>query len=107
MAELPINNLQRMKSSSWVGSPWFYVCLILALAIVIGLCIKKHKLLGNWVVAVVVVGHVATGEVVTELKGILPEVHFTVVLILINFNLLSTNDEKSFILYIVLRISLH
>lgn len=62
------------------------------------------KLLGRWVVAVVVVGHVATGEVVTELKGILPEVHLTVVLILINFNLLSTNDEKYlFILYIVFR----
>lgn len=32
-----------MKFSSWMGSPWFYVCLILALAIVIGLCVKKRK----------------------------------------------------------------
>lgn len=43
MAELLINNLRPMKFSSWMGSPWFYVCLILALAIVIGLCIKKGK----------------------------------------------------------------
>lgn len=43
MAELPINNLQPMKSSFWVGSPWFYVCLILALVIVIGLCIRQYK----------------------------------------------------------------
>lgn len=43
MAELPVINLQPMKSSSWVGSPWFYVCLTLAVTITIGLCIKKRK----------------------------------------------------------------
>lgn len=43
--------------------------------------LRNVKLLGKWVVAVVVVGHVATGEIVTELKGIL-EVHHTVVSIL-------------------------
>lgn len=28
MAELPVTNLQPIKSSSWLGSPWFYVCLL-------------------------------------------------------------------------------
>lgn len=43
MAELPIINLQPMQSSSWVGSPWFYVCLTLAVAKKIGCCVKKRK----------------------------------------------------------------
>lgn len=48
MAELPVTNLQPMKSSSWVGSPWFYVCLTLAVTITIGLCIKKRKTIKKW-----------------------------------------------------------
>lgn len=41
MAALPIPNLQPMKSSSLVESPLFYVCLILAVIITSGFCIKK------------------------------------------------------------------
>lgn len=44
--------------------------------------LRNVKLLGKWVVAVLVVGHIAAGVMVTELKGILLEVHLTVVLIL-------------------------
>lgn len=44
--------------------------------------LRNVKLLGKWAVAVVVVGHVATRDIVTELKGILLEVHHTVVSIL-------------------------
>lgn len=43
---------------------------------------RNVKRLGNWAVAVVVVGHVATGDLVTELKGILLEVQPIVVSIL-------------------------
>lgn len=43
MAEFPVINLKPMKSSFWMGSPWFYVCLTLAVAITIGFCVKKRK----------------------------------------------------------------
>lgn len=43
MAELPVTQLQPMGSSNWVGSPWFYVSLALAVIFMLGICIKKRK----------------------------------------------------------------
>lgn len=39
----PITYLKPMESSSWVGSPWFFVVLTLVLTITLGLCMKKRK----------------------------------------------------------------
>lgn len=37
-----------MKFLFWVGSFWFYVCLILVVIIMIGFCIKKCKIIKKW-----------------------------------------------------------